>query len=371
MKYRRMPIEIESPEQQGYGKIRFNLTESSVADMNLELLGIDLHLDRLLLAYTDHMGKPELRELLASTGPGLSVRDILVTPSAAAALFIVATALLDEGSHLVVMRPNYATNLETPRAIGCQLDFLDLNFEEGFRFSLEKLAALMKPHTRLISLTNPHNPTGTTLTQSDLEAVIGLAEKHGCYLLVDETYREMNFSGIPTLAAALSPRCISISSLSKSYGLPGIRMGWIISRDAQLQELFLAAKEQIFICNSIVDEEIATRVLARREKILQPILNGNRQSFEVIKAWMARQDNMEWVEPRGGVVCFPRIKPASGVDVESFYQTLNENYATYVGPGHWFEMERRFMRIGYGWPGLDELRCGLDNLTAALEEARR
>ncbi len=368
MKYRRMPIEVESPEQIGYSNIRCNLTESSVTDM--ALADLELNLNELVLAYTDHVGKPELRELLAAEGAGLRSGDVLVTQSAATALFIVATSLLDESNRLVVMRPNYATNIETPRAIGCGIDFLDLKFEDGFRFNPDRLAALVKPGTRLLSLTTPHNPTGTTLTQSDLEAVIALAEARDCYVLVDETYREMNFSGPTPLAASLSPRCISVSSFSKSYGLPGIRVGWIVTRDKALQELFLAAKEQIMICNSIVDEEIAFRVLSQKEQLLPPILRRNRRRFETVKAWMAQQKYMDWVEPRGGVVCFPRIRPDSGVDVEAFYKILNGKYSTFTGPGHWFEQDRRFMRVGYGWPKEEELVEGLENLSKAMEEAR-
>ena len=369
MKYRRMPIEIESPEQFGYGKIRCNLTESSVTDLRLDDLGLDLH--DLTLAYTDHVGAPGLRAFIAAEAPGLTPQDVIVTAGAAAALFIIATSLLDPSSRLAVMRPNYATNIETPRAIGCAVDFLDLTFEDGYRFEIERLAALVQPGTRLISLTTPHNPTGAALSAADLHAAIELAERNDCYLLVDETYREMNFAGPTPLAASLSQRCISVASLSKSYGLPGIRMGWIITRDPQLQQLFLAAKEQIFICNSIVDEAIAERALARKALLLPPILQRNRQAFETVKAWMVNQAHMEWVEPSGGVVCFPRIKAGSGVQVEDFYRILNEKYGAFVGPGHWFEQERRSMRIGYGWPAPAALAEGLQSISHALQEARR
>jgi aspartate/methionine/tyrosine aminotransferase len=368
MHYRRMPIEIESPEQLGYGNIRHNLTESSVADLHLDQLNLDLN--GLVLAYGDHRGKPGLRELIAADGAGLSAQDVLVTPGAAAALFIVHTALLSAGDPLVVEFPNYATNIETPRAIGCQVDLLKLDFAQGFRFSAAELAALVTPRTRLISLTHPHNPTGTVLSRQDLEAAVTLAERTGCCLLVDETYREMNYEGPTPLAATLSPRCISVASMSKSFGLPGIRMGWIITRDPALQELFLAAKEQILICNSVVDEEIAHAVLSRRERFLPSILERNRQALATVREWIAQQSLLEWVEPRGGVVCFPRIRPDSGVDVDEFYHILNEKYGTHVGPGHWFGMERRFMRIGYGWPRPAELAGGLEAIGAALAEAK-
>ena len=368
MKYRRMPIEIESPEQFGYGNIRCNLTESSVSDLRLDELG--LHLGALPLAYTDHMGNPELRERIAADGSGLTADDVIVTAGAAAALFIVATSLLHAGSRIVVMRPNYATNIETPRAIGCDIGFLNLEFARGYRFDAEQLAALVQPGTRLISLTTPHNPTGAAMSEADLRAAVVLAEANGCWLLVDETYREMNFAGPTPLAASLSPRCISVASLSKSYGLPGIRIGWIVTRDRELQETFLAAKEQIYICNSVLDEAIAAHALARKERILPPILRRSRLAFEEVKAWMAQQKDMEWVEPSGGVVCFPRIKADSGIHVDDFYRILNGKYSTFVGPGHWFEMERRHMRIGYGWPQPAELTEGLQNITHALEESK-
>lgn len=368
MKYRRMPIEIESPEQFGYDNIKCNLTESSVTDMSLSQLDLDLH--SLVLAYTDHLGKYELRELLAREGKDISPEHVIVTPSAAAALFIIATSLLEKSDHLIVMHPNYATNIETPHTIGCEIDFLDLSFEENFRFDIDKLARLIRPETKLISLTTPHNPTGTTLTEGDIRAAAALAEKHSCHLLVDETYREMNFHGPTPLAASISSRCISVASMSKSYGLPGIRIGWIITQDAALNETFLAAKEQIFICNSIIDEEIAYQVLSRKKKILSPILKRNREGFEIVKAWIEGQEIFEWVQPSGGVVCFPRIKPGINVNIETFYSILNDKYKTFVGPGHWFGMDRRFMRIGYGWSSLPELEEGLENLSLAASAAR-
>src|SRR3954466_14813991 len=129
MKYKRMPIEIESPEQLGYDTINCNLAESSVHDAVFQ--DLKLNLNELVLAYGDHLGKPELRELLAQRYPSITSDDILITAGAAAALFIVATSLLRKEDHLIVLRPNYATNIETPKAIGCEIDFIDLSFEKG------------------------------------------------------------------------------------------------------------------------------------------------------------------------------------------------------------------------------------------------
>lgn len=361
-----MAIEVESPEQLGYGTLRYNLTESSVSDQRWDELGVDL--SGLVLAYGSHVGREDLRELIAAQAGGVEPDDVLVTPGAAAALFIVHTALLNTGDRVLIEFPNYSSNLETPRAIGCQLERLELTLEEGWRVDLDKLERLVGRDTKLISLTHPHNPTGSTLPADELEQAARLAEKAGTYLLVDETYREMNLHGPSTsLAAALNQKAISVSSLSKAYGLPGIRIGWIITRDRALQQRFLAAKEQMLIGDSVVDEEIAVQVLRRREQVLAPIRRRCREAFDVVKQWMARQSQLEWVEPTGGVVCFPRIREASGVNVERFYQRLNEMGA-FVGPGHWFEMDRRYMRIGYGWPKAEELVGGLECISRALRE---
>src|SRR3954452_17123349 len=127
-----MPIEVESPEQLGYDTITNNLSESSVADRRLRDLGLDLDLDELVLCYGDHLGDPILRYAVAAGGEGLSPDDVIVTPGAATALFCVASALLDRGDHAVVVRTNYATNIETPRAIGADLDLVDLRFHQGW-----------------------------------------------------------------------------------------------------------------------------------------------------------------------------------------------------------------------------------------------
>ena len=367
MRYRRMPIEIESPEQFGYDRIKYNLAESSVTDASFSSLGV--HLESLILAYGDHYGKPELRALIASDSQHLEPDHVLVTVGAASALFIVNTVLLEPGDHAVIAFPNYATNLETPRAIGANLERLELRFEDGYRLDLDRLERMIRPETKLVSLTNPHNPTGVVIPEADLRRLLEIIETKGCRLLFDETYRDMTFGPLAPLAADLSPNAISISSLSKTYGWPGLRLGWLISRDANLMESFLAAKEQIFISASLVDEEIAHQGLLRKSEHLERIQAHIRTNFAAKKAWMHAQPELEWVEPGGGVVCFPRIKPSLPVDLDRFYRILNDEFGTFVGPGHWFDCDRRHMRIGYGWPDLETLNAGLANISLAVRAA--
>ncbi len=373
MNYVRMPIEIESPEQMGYENVKYNLTESSFADAQLGNLDLDLR--NLILCYGDHQGNRRLRELIAADS-GVTPDEVLITAGAASALFVIATSLLRAGDRLLVERPNYATNIETPRAIGAEIDFLALRFEEGFRPNLDRLAHQIHPQTKLVSLTVPHNPTGSMLSEAELRQIIDLCARKGVTLLVDETYREMAFSGpLPVAASLVKPTqqdspVLSVSSLSKTWGLPGIRIGWLICRDRRLMETLLAAKEQIFICNSVVDEEIALRFLERKAQFSPAIFAAMKRNFEVVDTWMSEQSALEWVRPEGGVVCFPRFRDSYPIDIERFYRVLNTQHKTFVGPGHWFEMDRKYMRIGYGWPKYEELVAGLAAITQAAQEAR-
>lgn len=366
-----MPIEEESPEQLGYGRIRRNLAESSVSDATLGDLADNL--GGLVLQYGDHLGLPELRAAIAAdsttaTGAGpvaLDADDVLVTPGAVAALFIIHTTLLEAGDHAVIARPNYAVNVETPRTIGADVSFLDLSFDDGWTVDPERLAALVAPRTRLISLTTPHNPTGATLDRATLEAAVAIAERAGARLLIDETYREMTFGEPLPVAASLSPSVISVSSLSKTYGLPGIRIGWLATADRVLRDRFLAAKEQILIGGSLVDETIALRALARRPTWLPEITARIEAAFTLTAEWLDGHEVLEWIPPQGGVVGFPRIRPGAPVHPDTFYRVLFEDHGTIVGPGHWFEQPRTHFRLGYGWPTITELREGL----AAIDEA--
>ena len=367
MRFRRLPIEIESPEERGYATIRNNLTESSFTDARLEDFGVDL--SGMVLAYGDHRGLPALRELIASDGARCSPDDVLCTPGAAAALFFVATALLEPGDHALVQHTNYATNLETPRVLGAEVEVLPLRIEDGFTLDLDRVAASLRPDTRLISVTVPHNPTGSVPDPDTLHGLVELAERHGTWLLVDETYREMTRGEPLPVAASLSERAISVSSVSKTYGLPGLRLGWITTRQPELAERFLAVKEQVVICGSTLDEEATRQVLDRRDEHLPRIRSAIASRTDLVVDWLERQDWLDWVAPEGGVVCFPRIREGVVDDVEGFFRALNED-GTFVGEGHWFDADRRHFRLGFGWPGPEELQSGLDSLARTADGLR-
>ena len=368
MDYRRMPIEIESPEEMGYSTIRYNLAESSVRDLPFNELNIDL--SHLNLAYPEHRGSVALRSLILENSPNFTIDDVLVTTGAVMALFMISTTLLSKNDHIVVIRPNYATNLETPRAIGCEMTVVDLDFNQNFDLDTEGVLRAIKSNTKLISLTNPHNPTGKLYAPETIKAIIEIAEAKGCYILVDETYRDLNFQ-TPLLpyTASLSEKVISVCSLSKAFGAPGIRIGWLISKDKQLMYKLLAAKEQMILGNPVIDEAIAEHLLAQKKAFLEPIHAHIRENFSFMKTWMSEQRFLEWVEPQAGTVGFLRLKEGLIFDnFNDFQHTLYHDYQTVVGYGHWFEQSERYFRIGFGYPSKEDLKEGLHRLTLSLNK---
>jgi aspartate/methionine/tyrosine aminotransferase len=361
-----MSIEAESPEELGYDNIAYNLCESSVADCSLADIGF-LN-PAIKLAYTDHKGKPELRQLIANQYSNIDPDELLLTCGAAAALFMVNTSLLTSADHLVVVQPNYATNIEVPKAIGCNISYISLTLENNWKLSIDAIANAILPNTKLISITSPHNPTGMVFSEAELKAVIQLAEDKDIYLLVDETYRDICFPTPYPLAASLSDKVISISSVSKAYGLPGIRLGWLVTKHKQLFEKLLAAKEMIYITNSILDEEACYVFLQKKDHWTTMINEKAKDNLAILTTWLQLETRLQCILPAGGVVCFPAIKAAANINLPLFYTKLMKQYKTMVGPGHWFDMPDSYMRIGFAWIDKTTLKKGLENISDCLDE---
>lgn len=369
MLYKRMPIEMESPEEIGYDSILYNLAESSVTDLRFEEL--NLSLDKLKLEYIVHRGSDLLRRRIAEDAPGLMENDVLVTNGAAGALFIANTALLTSNDHLIVVRPNYSTNIAVPETIGCAITYIDLNFEEKWSVSVKAIEAAITPATKLISITSPHNPTGMVMKEEELNALVALAERKNIFLLVDETYRDTGFKTPYPVVASKSKNVISVSSLSKAFGLPGLRIGWMLTRNTELMERFLAAKEMIYISNSALDEEVAHQFFLQKEKFASVINKRVLENFKLLNVWLEEEKNLECIIPQGGVVCFPKVKESQSFNTDKFYKLLLDKYQTMVGPGHWFAMPDHYFRLGFGWVDKATFAQGLNNISSALNDSRK
>ncbi|KAH7325579.1 putative aspartate aminotransferase [Stachybotrys elegans] len=376
MNYQRMAIEKEAPEEVG-SVIKCNLSESAISDQTLESLNITIPPD-MVLTYTEHKGSHGIRSVVAqAAGGAICADDVLVTAGASTSLFIVKSAILGPQDHVIVTRPNYATNLEIPRSVGCDITVIDLDFESQYRLPLDLVAASIRPGvTKLISICSPNNPTGTTCTAAEVRSLASLARDNGCYLLVDETYSELRYPSqrageddiIPS-AAGLGSHVISVGSMSKAYGVPGIRIGWLVNTDARLQEKFLAAKEQISISGSVLDEYCAERILARRAELLPATIANMQKRRDRVERWIAEESEwLDWVKPDAGVMCFVKIKKQPAGGISSFYERLLQRHGVYIGRGGWFERDDSFFRLGYGWPTWEELEQGLAGISKALRE---
>jgi aspartate/methionine/tyrosine aminotransferase len=372
MHWRRMPMEEESPEELGYDTILSNLAESSCTDLRFSDLWDTLDkksLNDAVLLYGDHRGHKGLRRIIAGDARA-EPDDVLVTMGAVMALFVVHTATLGPGEEIVVVRPNYATNLETPFALGADIRAIDVHFDDGYRLNVDDVARAVTKRTRLVSITTPHNPTGVSTPRADVERLIELTRDAGCLLLVDETYREMVDVGTTPgpLWAHAAPHVVSVSSVSKTYGAPGLRTGWLVCTNKAVMKRFLAVKEQITLVGSILDEEITFQLLSQRHQRLPEILRRIAVGKRTVEMFVDGEPRLQWVRPDAGVVGFLRFAPQSRIDVNRFYAHLATT-KTMVGPGHWFSLPDTSFRLGWGWPSPGELAVGLRSITAALDVA--
>jgi aspartate/methionine/tyrosine aminotransferase len=302
-------------------EVEYDVGESAVKYLTFDELGIDL--GKLPLRYGYHLGLPDLREIIAGQYDGLSPEHIIVTCGASEANFATVAALVEPGDHVVVEHPNYPSLYEVPRSLGCDVSLFTLTQEQAFMPDFAELERLVTPETKLISLTH----------------------------------------------ASLSPRVISISSMSKSYGLPGIRIGWLATQAKEILASVLAIREQVTITNGAISEAVALSVLRRKDDFIKRAKQHVHANFQIVKSWMKQQDDLEWIPPQAGVVTLPRIKAEGISDPETVYRRLTEAYSSFVIPGRCFEMDNHYFRLGYGGTA-EELETGLANITQTLEDVK-
>jgi len=361
MWFERMSLEVWFNKYQY--NVDYDIGESAVKYLTFDQLNVDL--DGLPLRYGYHEGRPDLREMLAKDYPGFSGDNVIVTGGGSEANFAIMCALCKPGDHVVVEHPNYTSMYDVPRSLGCNVDLFRLNYEDAYKPDIDKLESMITPETKIVSLTHPNNPGGSMISEDELHRIIDIVEKNKTYLLFDETYREMCFDRMLPAAATLSPRVISLSSMSKCYGIPGIRLGWAATQDKELLAQLLAIREQISITNNVMSEAIALKVLSEKEEHLTKARAYIKTNRAYVNDWIEAQEDFEWVFPEAGVVGFPRLKKSAGVDPEALIVSIVEDYRTFTIPGRCFEADNHHFRLGFG-ATLDEIKIGLGNVEKAL-----
>ena len=283
---------------------------------------------------------------------------VTTAQGASGANFLVCAALLEPGDDVLVERPGYDPLLAAPALLGARPVRFDRVFDEAFALDPDRVRHRLTPRTRLIILTSPHNPSGVKVADDALDAVGRLAEANGAHVLVDQVYLD----AATTTAAARGDVFISTSSLTKSYGLSGLRCGWILSSPAVAERL-RRVRDVVDSTGSIVTERLSAlaftqldRLIGRSEALLET--NG-----ALVRAFLRSRPELEWVDPQGGTVVFPRVRGVADAGV--LVRRLVEERETAVVPGRFFEAPAHF-RLGFGWT-TGALRGGLDALGGALD----
>ncbi len=342
-------------------RCRINISESGILPVDFNWFDIDLN--GLKLHYSHILGDLELRELITTEYSGLSSDRILVTTGCIEANFVAFASLVKPGDHVIVEHPNYQQLYEVPKALGGRVELLRLGYEDNYELDIDKLNEAVTSKTKLIVISHPNNPTGSVITLKTLKSIIEIVEDNKIYLLSDEIYRELSFTQKPLPpAATLSNRAISNSSMSKLYGLPGLRIGWMVA-DEKIIQIAKEIRSYVTICGSTLSEYLSKIALKRKSELVTRAEKIAKTNIEVIKKWVENRDDVDWVPPRGGLVTFPRF--FRNVTSTDLCTLLAEEYKVFVAPGRCFDFENHF-RIGFGW-STEGLREGLAFVSRGLE----
>ena len=334
----------------------------------LDIAGVGTSvLEELQLGYVESQGTTALRERIATLYPGLSPDDVVVTSAPEEAIYLAMTTLLEPGDRVVVQVPCYQSLAELASHRGCEVVRCPMvETETGWRLDLDHLAALLERPTKLLVVNAPHNPTGYLPTHGEQAAVIGLAEARGCWVFSDEMYHGLEREAARRLAPAVLryPRAISLWGMSKSFALPGLRIGWLALRDRRLRDAIIAYKDYTTICSSAPSELLAAIALDRREIILARSRALIEDNLALAIDFAARRpDLIAWRDGQGGSVRLVRLR---GGGAHELAERCARGGGVMVVPSTMFDAGDEHIRLGLGRRGFP---AALDALERFLPRA--
>lgn len=372
------PFQLECYFARWQFAAKYHMTASDAESMAVpELLAMAAPDDRaayenLWLGYTETTGLPTLREAVASTYANRGADEILVTTGAEEAIYATLQTVLERGSHAIVVTPNYQSHETIAQSI-CDVTGVPLNAGDAWSLDIDRVAAAIRPNTRLMLINFPHNPTGAILSRDRFDALVGLCRQHGIYLFCDEVFRLLGPEGTEHLpqVADVYERGISLGVMSKAYGLAGLRIGWLASADREMLRRIERTKHYLSICNAGPSERLAIIALKARDRILARNCRIVTQNLQILDQFFAEYlELFEWRRPQGGCIAYPRFLGSEGV--EHFTRDLVETAGVLLGPASIFQSSLgptptdRF-RIGAGRRGIDE---GLEAFRGYLKRHR-
>ena len=300
------------------------------------------------LGYTESMGSPSLRKEICRMYDDIQPEQVLVHTGAEEAIFLFMHAVLKANDHVIVHWPCYQSLAEIARSIGCRVSLWQAREEEGWALDLDELKHSIRSDTRAIIINSPHNPTGYLMPSKEFQEVSRIARENGIILFSDEVYRESEYRREDRLTAAcdFGEHAVSLGVMSKTYGLPGLRIGWIATRNAKIYEKMASLKDYTTICNSAPSEFLAELALRHRVALAERNLSIIVSNLDMLDQFFARHpDRFAWQRPQAGSIGFPRLM---GQEVKSFCEALVKSVGVLLLPGTLYEDDGNHFRIGFG-----------------------
>ena len=317
------------------------------------------------LGYSTPQGSPELRELIARQYQAIASNGVMVFNGACEAIYCAMRALLSPEDHVIVVTPCYQS-LKSVAASVCETTELPLRFEEGWRFNPMHVQDLIRPNTRMIVINFPNNPTGALPELKDVQSLIEIARKQNAWIFSDEVYRLMELNPADRLPpiADLYEKGLSVSSLSKAYGLPGLRIGWLATRDQDVISKLISLRHYLTICPNTTSENLAQIALSAQGAILETNLDLLRTNYQLLHALMSQHANLlSWIPPKAG--CLGYIKLLNGQNADQFALDLLKTEKVLVLPGSLYDTSGPFLRMGFGSRALPEALSRLSRFLQA------
>lgn len=338
---------------------RFNLATSGLANVPFAKLKVDLA--DLELTRDGGYGYAPLQKALAAR-LDVEPETIVTAIGTSLANHLAMAALVNPGDEVLIEQPTYEPLLALARYLGADIRRFSRDFERGFRVLPEQVEKSMSARTRLIVLTNLHNPTGVLIDEETLRAVGQAARRNGARVLVDEVYLEALFAERPPTAVKLGAEFVATSSLTKAFGLSGLRCGWIVAAP-ELAERIWRLNDLFGVMPAHPAERLSVIALAQLAEIAAAARDRLNQNRALVYDFLDTRADLEAVRPEFGTIVFPRLKQGS---VDRFCAVLREKYETSVVPGRFFEMPNHF-RVGFG-NDPENLKEGLLRMGLALNE---
>jgi len=367
------PFEMERYQSINEYIVEYDLAESGVHPFTLEeLLGSQDEIKAFLgtrLGYPQSEGTPELRATVAALYKGAVPENIHVTNGSSEAIFTSAWRLLERGDEIVLMQPNYQQLWGLAKSWGVKVKALWLKEELGWQFDPEELKALVTKKTKAVQVCNPNNPTGAIMAGSQRKALLDAVEDAGTWLLSDEVYQGAEREGPETPSLWGSYEKILVTNgLSKAYGLPGLRIGWLVGPPKMIEEL-MAYHDYLTLTPTMLSDRLARFVLEkrRRKEILNRTRDILRRNYPAIRDWIEAHGSLfAHVPPAAGAICYLRY--ALKVNSTELVERLRKEKSVLLVPGDMFGMDG-YVRIGFG-PPTTYLLAGLNRFDALLQELK-